>query len=180
MSASKFAAKPTIVKASAAKAPAAKRPATKVEVAQDKPFVDPVVDEAMRSYAASQDELLSALKVPSGTRLLCAGVVGLLTYASSIWFAVPLIEWLTIAALALTGSAFLAYLVYVLGVFAVIIASMISGWKAGAFVLEVDVDKLADTGRTLRDNIKKRGRLVAGWFKREPRLDDCVDAGING
>lgn len=190
MTASKFAAKQTTVskanqaalkalKASAAKRPvatASARERCEAEADAAKAFVDPQVDEAMKSYAASME----AFKLPSGTRFIMSACAGILAYASTLWFGMPLLEWAIVGAVSLTGSAFLGWLVYVFGLVVLIASSVIAGVRAYHYIATFSVEDAAATGRNIRDAAKRRVSLVKGWFKREPRLDDCVDAGING
>jgi hypothetical protein len=160
-------------------AAAAKAKATKINGAvheATKPVnAKPSVDEAMKRHAASREELFDAVQIPSGTRLLVSAVAGLISYASTLWFAAPLIELAVVGALALTGIPFIGFLVYVLGLFAAVMASIYAGWKTMTFVMSFDIDEARETGRALRDAAKRRVSLVRGWFKRE-----SVDVGAAG
>ena len=173
---SKFAAKHTTVSAANQAALKALK-VTKAKVhaatapANDEPIVDPVVDEAMRSYAAAQDDLAAAFKVPSGTRFLLAACSGILAYASTLWFGMPLLEWAIVGAVSLTGSAFLGWLVYVFGLVILVVSSVVAGVKAYSFITNFDVQRAADVGRGVREAAKSRVSQVRGWFKRsDPAL----------
>jgi hypothetical protein len=133
------------------------------------------VNAAFERHAASREELLSSLKVPSGTRLLVSVVAGIISYASTLYFAAPLIELVVVGAIALTGLPFIGFLVHVLGLFAAVMASIYAGWKTMTFVMSFDIDEARNTAATLRDAAKRRVSLVRGWFK--PAAADVGAAG---
>jgi Zn-dependent protease with chaperone function len=167
MTASKFAAKHTTVSAAnqAAlkdlQAKAAKPKAAKLE--PDKLIVDPVVDEAVREFAETLD---ATIPLPSGTRLLISTIAGVVGYGTTIYMVTPVVVWLAGAAMALTGWMFLSYVIglvaWAIGVF----FSLYVGMKAFSTTFDVDFDRVASTGRTLREAAKRRVSLVRGWFKR--------------
>ncbi len=185
MSASKFNAKHTTVSAAnqaalkSLKASAAKRPVAKFTAAERceaeadaaKSFVDPAVDEAMKSYASAME-----FKLPSGTRFLMSACAGILAYASTLWFGMPLVEWAIVGAVSLTGSAFLGWLVYVFGLVVLIASSVIAGVRAYHYIATFSIDDAAATGRNIRDAAKRKVSLVKGWFKRSDPADDAVVA----
>jgi hypothetical protein len=148
--------------------------ATFANVEADKPIVDPVIDEAQRAYNEAKDNLLS--KLPSGKRLLLSTIGALITYASTIWFAAPVIEILVVGAISLTGSAFLGFLVGVVGWFLAIWAGISAGCKAFGFLVSFDTDNIAKVGSDLRDASKRRVSLVRGWFARGAKSEDAVVA----
>lgn len=125
---------------------------------------DPVA-AAMRDYSEARATLFGAVEMPSGKRLLVSTVIGLVTYASTIWVAIPVVELIVAGAIALTGSAFLGFLALVIGAFFAALAAAYGGFKAFSWSMSFDFGAAAQTGRDLRDAAKKRVTLVRDWFK---------------
>jgi hypothetical protein len=145
---------------------AAKKSTVQARAPKDEPIVNPVVDEALRNYAAAQDDVLRACNVPTGTRFLVATATGLLTYASSMYFGMPLVGLLTMGAITLTGLPFIGLVVWVLGAFTMVLSSLVAGYKTFSYVLSIDFGHVADVGRGVRAHAKRRVSQVRGWFKR--------------
>jgi hypothetical protein len=130
---------------------------------------DDLLAKVMRHHHDSTQAALASL--PSAKRFVLGTVVGLLTYATSVWFAMPLVEIAVIAVLNFTGFAFLSYLVYVLGLFFVFLTSMVAGFQAYQWVVGFDTTRAKATAKQLSDASKRRVSAVRGWFTRS---DDKV------
>ncbi len=78
--------------------------------------------------------------MPSGTRILCAWIASAVVSAGIGYVGMQLIAYLMIGAMVLTGSAFLASTVYVLGMLLVILASFFAGIGAHLEVISEKID----------------------------------------
>ena len=172
MSASKFNRTAT----AKAAAPAATKPtATKTPRATRKAVVDVDAHTAYAErVAAAQDEYLSSQHVPSGVRLVVGAVSRLLTFSVSIYWGLEATGLIMTAAIALTGSSFIAFVV---GLTALLLAFS-AAWQAGSvigdFIIDFDWKRTAAVGRDLRVAAAKRVSLVKGWFKRTD-VEDPID-----
>lgn len=116
--------------------------------------------------AQAQDEYLAAQNVSLGYRLLAGTVTGLCTYAGSMYLAMPMVEVISLAALALTGSGFLALMVWVIGFVLAVWSAIIAGWNVGKFVATFDMDAAMSTARDIKESSLRRVSLVRDWFRR--------------
>lgn len=115
--------------------------------------------------AQAQDEYLAAQNVSLGYRLLAGTVTGLCTYAGSMYLAMPMVEVISLAALALTGSGFLALMVWVIGFVLAVWSAIIAGWNVGKFVATFDMDAAMSTARDIKESSLRRVSLVRDWFR---------------
>lgn len=139
-----------------------------------------VVDntDAQTAYAervsAAQQEYMASQHVPSGTRLVVAAVSRLLTFSVSIYWGLEATGLIMTAAIALTGSSFIAF---VIGLTALLLAFS-AAWQAGSavgdFLINFDQANAARIGRDLRVAAAKKVNLVRGWFKK-PDIEDPID-----
>lgn len=100
----------------------------------------PIIDDMqVKREATSQAELEAEFS--NTKRELIATVVGLLATGTCTYFGATLAASLSIAALVMTGSAFLSFMVYFIGVTVAIFAAI----KAGARLQRVIVDGSLDS-----------------------------------
>lgn len=125
-----------------------------------------VHESAWTRFAAAQDELFAELGVPSGKRLLASFVVGLITSMSVGWIGGYLSSALLAGVLLLTGSAFLGWIVYLLGVVLAVAASILAGKFAANYVLSAKLD----------EHVRSAKSWVSGLFKRGGNDADVVAA----
>lgn len=142
-------------------------------VPADKPIIDSTVEEAQRIYREAQAKLLDAIKLPSGTRLLVSTVVGILSYASAVWFVAPVIDVIVMSATAFTGSVFIGYLLAVLAWFLAGFAAAYLGYKAFSTAMSFDTGKAMAMAAEMRDASKRRVSQVRGWFARGAKSEDA-------
>jgi len=146
--------------------------ATKFATKKSIPAVDTTrIDERVATeYAeavAQQAAVLSEAMLPQGKRLVLATLGWLVTYASAFYWGVQLVDIALIALATVSASAFLAYLVAFIGIVAAFFAAWLAAGKAFKFIVEFDVERMANIGRAIKDASVKRTSLVAGWFKRD-------------
>lgn len=119
---------------------------------------DPAAEDAARQakIASAFDVLMDSFELPSWKRTLCALVLGCAT-AFGVGYLVGMIAGtLIVGAVALTGMAWVGYVVAVLGV----VLAAIAGGKVGNIVACYVLDKKVD----LHFGVVKN--KVTGWFKR--------------
>ena len=78
--------------------------------------------------------------MPSGTRILCAWIASAVVSAGVGYLGMALVAYLMAAALTLTGSAFLASTVYVLGMLLVILAGFFAGVGVHLEIISEKID----------------------------------------
>lgn len=125
-----------------------------------------VHESAWTRFAAAQDELFAELGVPSGKRLLASVVVGLITSMSVGWIGGYLSSALLAGVLLLTGSAFLGWIVYLLGVVLALAAGILAGNFVANYVLSAKLD----------EHVRSAKSWVSGLFKRGGNDADVVAA----
>jgi hypothetical protein len=158
-----------------AAAPTAKPTATKAPRITRK-----VVDntDAQTAYAervsAAQQEYMESQHVPSGTRLVVAAVSRLLTFSVSIYWGLEATGLIMTAAIALTGSSFIAFVVGLTAALLAFSAAWQAGSAVGQFLINFDQANAARIGHDLRIAAAKRVNLVRGWFKK-PDITDPID-----
>lgn len=110
-----------------------------------------VHESAWTRFAAAQDELFAELGVPSGKRLLAASIASVVVGAGVGWLIGWVINALTLGVLIVSSSLFLSWLVYILGLILAVIAGLVVGKAAAAYIVTGKIDEHA--------------RTVRGWFK---------------
>lgn len=125
-----------------------------------------VHEAAWTRFAAAQDELFAELGVPSGKRLLASFVVGFITSMSVGWIGGYLSSALLAGVLLLTGSAFLGWIVYLLGMVLAVTAGVLAGQFAANYVLSAKLD----------EHVRSAKSWVSGLFKRGGNDADVVAA----
>lgn len=162
MTASKFATKPT---ASATKQRRARvQPVERMSAQQ----------EYAEDVARAQEKLMAQLNVPTERRRAVATVSALLLGASSYYWGIQVTGWLMAGALTFTGSAFIAFMIAVIGT----VAAFASAWSLGArtykFVCDFDVEAAQATGQAIKDAARSKVSLVRGWFARNDQAADVI------
>lgn len=84
------------------------------------------LQEAVEQLQSAQSRVLEVSGTNSMTRYIASMVTTMVVGAVTGWAAYTAVNWITAAAMLLTGSAFLAFLVYILGT----VLSLIVGVKA--------------------------------------------------
>jgi len=123
---------------------------------------------AAEDLAAARDRYLEASNVPTGRRLLVATLSGLIASASSVYFAMPMIELATFAAVAFSGSAFLGFLIWFVGAVLAIWASVIGGAQVFSWVTSFNTEAALSAARDVKAASLRRVSLVRDWFKPTP------------
>lgn len=124
-------------------------PHAKTKTAQAVP-TQPTIGER---FSAEFDQLMSkyGAGVPSGTRIVVSLIASLCLGGAIGYFGGSLLGYAMVGALMLTGSAFIAWAIYILGVIALIYA----GWKAGGWVGDYILNRKVDA----------HAEAVGTWFK---------------
>lgn len=148
-----------------AKAEAAK-PA-QPEVQEATPF-DPKAEarKRMDAMASAVDAILADFEAPSWKRMIAAGVIGLVCACGAGWMIGTLTGMLIVSAVALTGMAWLGWVIYALGV---LIAAYVGAKVAGAvggYIVRGDIDKTIG-------NVKDR---FVGLFTSKPVITGAFQA----
>jgi hypothetical protein len=110
--------------------------------------------------------------LPTSRRVLVATLAGLLTYATSIYWSMAIVEWVAVGAVVMTGSGFLGFLVTVLAWFMAFVASLRLGYRVAKFVLAYEPSAYSEVAASIKDAAQRRVSLVRGWFKRS---DDVAE-----
>lgn len=126
--------------------------------------VDKNEETVFTKFAAAQDDLLKSLGVPSGKRVLAAFAVSLVTGLVTGYVAGVLIDLAVTGVLLLTGSGFLALLVWIIGFVLTIAAAAKLGGITGAAVMNGSVDRAYESTKSAVTDTCNR---VASWFGRK-------------
>jgi len=166
-------AQPRNIMTTASKFKTVKTPTARAAAPKEQRNTDAHTQYAER-MAHVRDEYLASQNVPSGVRLVVAAVSRLLAFSVSIYWGLEASAILMTAAIALTGSGFIAF---VIGLTALLLAFS-AAWQAGSavgnFILTFNFNDARDTGRDLRIAAAKRVNLVKGWFKRDDAVADPI------
>lgn len=136
------------------------------------PTAQPEVED-MPAFSAEQEATMAAaqnlfatFRMPSITRLLCGIVFGLAVATGVGVIMGYAISALMIGAMAMTGSAFLANAIYIVGMIYTAYKGMRVTLKAAGYVVSGNVDKTFGgvTG------------TIGSWFKRQPQVIQVVQA----
>lgn len=98
----------------------------------------------------SVDGFMKSVNVPSRTRLIVSGLLGLIACASTLYFSMQLVEMLVIAAMLYTGIGFISFVVTFIGVFVAFMTATTIGSKVFDMAMSFEYS-----------NVKSR---VAGFF----------------
>ena len=122
----------------AAKAEAAK-PAPE-QVAQ--PF-DPKAEahKRMSAMASAVDAILADFEAPSWKRVLAATVISLVVAAGAGWMIGTLTGMLIVSAVALTGMAWIGWVIWALGMVVAFYAGAKIGQHVGGYIMRGDIDR---------------------------------------
>jgi hypothetical protein len=125
--------------------------------------------ERVAARAAYFESLVS--DTPSRARQLVASIGQLVSFATTFYWGLQAVGWLSAAALMFTGSAFITFCTVFIGALLAFRASWHAGTAAFAFVVEFDGDTINSVGRDLRIAAAKKTSLVKSWFQRSDRID---------
>ena len=124
--------------------------------------LEPATKVAWFKFQAAGDELLCELKAPSKVRLVAAYVIGLAASIGTGFIAASLVEVVMTSVLTLTGSAFLAMMIWVVGLVLAVYFGMHAFSAGFGYVL-------SDTC-TRHINVAKRvPSRIASFFRRTPK-----------
>ena len=130
--------------------------------------------DAQRIYAEriaqANDDLLASYNVPSKMRIAVAAITRLLAFSVSMYWGLEAASLLMVAAVSLTASAFITWVVAFMAMVLAFYAAWQTAAAIGQFVLDFKVENIRDTGRDLRIAAAKRVSLVKGWF-RKPEVE---------
>jgi hypothetical protein len=137
------------------------------------PTAQPAADESVPFTAEQQEtmaaaeNLFSTLKLPSMSRLICGVIFGIALAAGFGILMGYVVSALMIGAMAMTGSAFIANCIYVLGMIYAFIKGAKISVRGAAYIISGNVDKTFG-GVT---------STVGSWFKRQPQVIQVVSSG---
>lgn len=118
------------------RASAAPQAETKATVVEDLGAQEEV---AHTSFADFQ-QMFADFKLPSGKRMLVSVVVQFITIASGVYSGFQVASFLSLAAVAFTGSAFLSFVVYFVAAGLAIYASLIASARIGRYIALGEID----------------------------------------
>lgn len=96
-------------------------------------------EEAHTAFAEFQ-RMFTEFKLPSGKRMLMSVIVNFITIASGVYSGMQVAAMLSLAAVAFTGSAFLAFVAYFVAVALAIYGSIIAGARIGRYIALGEID----------------------------------------
>lgn len=120
------------------------------------------INNAWFRFQAAGDELLCELKAPSKVRLVAAYVIGLAASFATGFLAASFVEIVMTSVLTLTGSAFLAMMVWVIGLILAVYFGMHAFSAGFGYVL-------SDTCTRHIEAVKRTPARVASFFRRAPK-----------
>lgn len=120
------------------------------------------INNAWFRFQAAGDELLCELKAPSKVRLVAAYVIGLAASFATGFLAASFVEIVMTSVLTLTGSAFLAMMVWVIGLILAVYFGMHAFSAGFGYVL-------SDTCTRHIEAVKRTPARVASFFRRTPK-----------
>jgi len=121
--------------------------------------------------AQLRDEYLASQNVPSGTRLVVAAVSRLLAFSVSIYWGMEAAAILMVAAIALTGSGFIAFVVTLTAMLLAFSAAWQAASAVGKFIVDFDPEQARAAGRDLRVAAAKRVSAFKAFFKKSDIAD---------
>lgn len=142
-------------------APKTKRTAA-AKAAADATGSDERINQAWWKFQAAGDELLAEMKAPSTTRLVAAYVIGIAASIGTGFLAASVVEFTMTAVLTLTGSAFLAMMVWVVGLVLAVYFGMHAFSAGWGYVL-------SNTCTSHIEAVKRTPARVASFFQRAPK-----------
>ena len=167
---SKFGPKPsTIIEEAVIKVPRTAKPkatakATPAEALHTEAAPSLDDPQVMANMAASINSMLS-FTMPSGARLLIATVCGLLAYAGSLYWCVNALNYLALAVMLFTGSAFITFAISVVGWFFAIVGALRIGYKVAGLVLGFKTSDVTDSCEAVKTAVTSRAGRLTNWFK---------------
>lgn len=103
------------------------------------------------------------IELPSNTRIIIGLVAGLVMGGVTTYVGSVLLGYLVIGAALLSGSAFIALSIYIIGLIGVIYAALKTSSAVSQYVYDKQVDR---DYFTTRDAITNAASSVRGWFNR--------------
>lgn len=122
------------------------------------------VDEAMLRHAETIADSLQDIKLPSKTRLFITAIAGVISYAATLYWGVVAAEWFAAAALAFTGSGFIAFVLIFLGYLFAIVAALRVGYSVAKFVIGFNASELTQTVAAAKAAMNRPTSTIKGWF----------------
>lgn len=120
----------------AAPATRAPRAAKKSTVVEDLGAQEEVAHSAFDEFQA----MFADFKLPSGKRMLVSVVVQFITIASGVYSGFQVASMLSLAAVALSGSAFLAFVMYFVAAGLAIYGSLLASARIGRYIALGEID----------------------------------------
>lgn len=120
---------------------------------------------ARRAAPKVEDRTVFA-DLPSSRRVMVATITGLITYAGSAYWTMSCVELVSFAALTFSGSAFLSFMVWVLGLCIAIFASARLGYTVFKAIMDYEPGSFAAVGSSIKNSASRKVSLVRGWFVR--------------
>lgn len=149
--ATKNVAAPSIDKINAATAGIKSAPATaKVKKTVSEELHTPVEEQlgTEASYFEQFSTMFGEFKIPSGKRMLCSIVAQLFVISSGVWSGIQVGAYLSLAAMVLTGSGFLAFISWFVAMGVAIYGSLVAGARIARYIALGEVDQDIATART--------------------------------
>ena len=104
---------------------------------------------------------LMGVEVPTGKRALWGSVTAVAVTILGTYSGMQLAGYMAVGAIMLTGSAFIAYMLLILGFIAAFVSSMIAASRAAAYVA---------TGQLEKDVIRAKNYITGFFSKPEPKV----------
>ena len=135
------AAKTASAKPTPAKPRAPKTPVAEAVVSQAAPESIGADEEVAHSAFEDFSRMFADFKMPSGKRMLCSVVTQFFVIASGTYSGFQVAAMLGLGAVALTGSAFLAFVAYFVAAALGIYASLIAAARIGRYIALGEIDQ---------------------------------------
>lgn len=135
-----------------------------IPAAVDAQFVDTETandDNVVLRYLKAQQDMLDQAGVPTGKRFLCAFVASIVVAIGITYVSMALIDMAVLAAITLTGSAFVALVIWLLGAIATIVVSALASGRAFGYVASRAIDEHFASAKSFARNLFARRGLEA-------------------
>jgi len=116
--------------------------AAKAEAQVAQPF-DPKAEarKRMDAMASAVDAILADFQAPSWKRVIAATVISLVLAAGAGWMIGTLTGMLIVSAIALTGMAWIGWVIWALGMLITFYAGAKIGRQVGGYIMRGDIDR---------------------------------------
>jgi hypothetical protein len=118
-------------------------PTSKVKKTAPEELHTPVEEQlgTEASYFENFSNMFEGFKIPSGKRMLCSIVAQLFIISSGVWSGIQVGAYLSLAAMVLTGSGFLAFISWFVAIGISIYGSLVFGARVARYIALGEIDQ---------------------------------------